>query len=106
MICWSSWVDAAPYVVGPHASTIGERCPCETLARAALAHASQRGSIEGCKFKSGVCIPLYYSEEKVRERQLHGVLCERRQADGSLTRETHGSLRAAYEGMCAAQLKI
>ena len=89
--------DAAPYLVGPHPSEVGESVCCDAIAHIGTSIAKAQGLVgKDVRVKAGV-VATYWSNAEVEKRIISEVETEMLTADGELRLVAHVQRRKAYE---------
>ena len=97
--------DAAPYLMGPHPSDVGENMACEAMGRTGLACAIHNNLVSKGVLKPGVSPHIFYSNAAVAKRTLRDLYVRvLRQNDGALVSVQHTELRAAFLHLTAVEL--
>ena len=96
--------DAAPYLVGPHASEVGEAVCCDELGRIGKSIAKAQGLVAASvRVKAGVA-GTYWSTPEVEKRKLSELKIETLTAAGELKLVAHYERCSPYSGITAAEL--
>ena len=96
--------DAAPYLVGPHASEVGEAVCCDELGRIGKSIAKAQGLVAASvRMKAGVA-GTYWSTPEVEKRKLSELKSETLTAAGELKLVAHYERCSPYSGITAAEL--
>ena len=96
--------DAAPYLVGPHPSEVGEAVCCDELGRIGKSIAKAQGLVAASvRMKAGVA-GTYWSTPEVEKRKLSELKSETLTAAGELKLVAHYERCSPYSGITAAEL--